>query len=744
MASSRLDILLNAKDQTGGAFRSVQSNIRGLDDAAKSASGGISGLAAAIGAVGLTVFAQQAAAAASAMAEQATQMRRAEFAALSLAGSQAQLNDLLTTYQRVTGGLVTTGEALQQVARLQAIGFADTADELERFVTAARGAAAATGQNLDYIIGQLQLSIANQSTMRLDQLGLSVSEVNERVADLTSGSAGLSREAAYQQAILDALNEKYGDIAVSSIAAATGSERLGTAMRQASENIASGIGPQIDAISGKIADLINWLEIGSQAQESAFVNTNTLVELNNRVLDLANQWQNASAIMQTMALGGDPLRIRGAASAVDELREQLVRAGEQYNITAEILGAALLDLDQLDHGVIVFEKMGEAAEDAGQKITIVTGSVDELVRVLNNELFAASQKAFFAIEDAIDRASNAAGKLFAQNLGAGAGLARMEDVSNELESQVGLWRILNYENDDIINVLLPAYIANMNEVDRAVFDTTEQTSLLKKAAADAKAEFDNLVNSVSGVLQEALNLDVGVDPADFLPREDAVNENARRLADIMVNGFKGQNWLEEFKNEVPDIYQALAESGDPKTAAAQMLKEFELGLRPELIDKEAAKERVRQMLLGDQNLAELAQEIAAEIAAEMPNVGKTGLQSVVNQALGLQGNDIASGLAAGQAYAEGAKNAVAEAAPGTAMVRALDAELRLPNNIKLLTDAGTAGGSAWGSGFLATVESGVPPALIDLLVRLITPGVQAGLHTEASLTGAGGGSTSDK
>jgi hypothetical protein len=52
-----------------------------------------------------------------------------------------------------------------------------------------------------------------------------------------------------------------------------------------------------------------------------------------------------------------------------------------------------------------------------------------------------------------------------------------------------------------------------------------------------------------------------------------------------------------------------------------------------------------------------------------------------------------------------------------------------------LNTAAGAGGKTWGNTFLATVEQNVPPALIALLVNLVTPGVQSNLATQGSLTG---------
>lgn len=184
----------------------------------------------------------------------ATAFRRQSVAARNLAGGQAQLNELLATYNDATGGAVSNAQALADVTRLLAIGFADSAAELDQFARAARGIAIATGQSQDYIIGQLQLAIANQSTMRLDQLGLGVSEVKQRIDELKASNKSMTDEMAYQQAILELAEEKFGEIADSAAGAATGMEQL----RKEWDNLMLSLGGgPIDFVAQAMA---NWLK----------------------------------------------------------------------------------------------------------------------------------------------------------------------------------------------------------------------------------------------------------------------------------------------------------------------------------------------------------------------------------------------------------------------------------------------------------------------------------------------------
>ena len=83
-----------------------------------------------------------------------------------------------------------------------------------------------------------------------------------------------------------------------------------------------------------------------------------------------------------------------------------------------------------------------------------------------------------------------------------------------------------------------------------------------------------------------------------------------------------------------------------------MLKEFENGMRPELLDRGMIKDRVKAMIIGDQNAAALAGEIAQEIAQEMGISLPEALQAT-KSALGIAAR--AQGLRAQQQQAQQAR-----------------------------------------------------------------------------------------
>ena len=284
-------------------------------------------------------------------------------------------------------------------------------------------------------------------------------------------------------------------------------------------------------------------------------------------------------------------------------------------------------------------------------------------------------------------------------------------------------------------VIIPSLIRQEEESLRLMERAAPATRAIGDAAQSVNQEFESLRGSVANVLQSALNVNVGVDVANFLPREDAVNEQARRLADIMVNGFTGQDWVGAFAEGAPDIYAALTESGDPKAAAARLLADFQDGLVPELIDKDKAKDLVRRMLLGEANMAELAQEIAAELSGEM---GVSSAQALVaaRGALGVgEATQLGpTGADAATAFSDGFDVALQELGPRAAAT--IEKSAASDSVVRQLTGAGRNAGTIWGDGFLAAVGQNIPQALIDILTMRVLPAIQGGMTAQAGATAA--------
>jgi len=331
------------------------------------------------------------------------------------------------------------------------------------------------------------------------------------------------------------------------------------------------------------------------------------------------------------------------------------------------------------------------------------------------------------------------------NMGIDGALAKGQELKVQARDQIESLRAQGYTTAEI-GVIMQANVQKTQEWATGLDKVEQATGGVGAATQQVNQEYEDLKSKVSSVLSGALSPDIGFDPASILPRADDINENARRLAAIANEGIANQPWLEEFKATAPqawsDIMAQVAAGVDAKTAAAKIYQDFQQGLRPDLIDKDLVKQRVKAMIVGDQNMAALAEEIAQELATEM-NIPLEQALAAAGGAMGVAtgaageaaananagGTDMTSGGAqAGQTFVAG----FLATADGTQLVAGIVGKLQ--TEMPKFLEAGKGAGTQWGSGFMTTVESGIANPLINLLVTLVTPGIMAQMAAGKSQT----------
>lgn len=188
----------------------------------------------------------------------ATAFNRQELAATKLAGTQSRLNALMETFDSATGNAVDDATALANVTNLMAQGFAKNNVQFEEFLRGVRGSSIATGKPQDFIIERAQFEMLNQTGQRLNEIGLGMAEVRQRADELRASNQNLSKEQAYQQAVIQKLNEKYGDLTKSQLGQATGTEKFSTATKNLNLALGQVLGPTVNLIGDQFA---NYLDI---------------------------------------------------------------------------------------------------------------------------------------------------------------------------------------------------------------------------------------------------------------------------------------------------------------------------------------------------------------------------------------------------------------------------------------------------------------------------------------------------
>lgn len=481
-------------------------------------------------------------------------------------------------------------------------------------------------------------------------------------------------------------------------------------------------------IDQQTANTVALAADGIKAEAEAYAALRASLDQLDPKLDNNRQKQEAVATAEEQAAAAATL----AKYTVDAL------AGSMYgaNAAAQAMAGGLSQVQAM----------------AGATVGIIYNLRDaniELQRVSNANL--AKPNAYAQIVPQI----NQIGTGLVDNLGLPGAIDKADELKRQFKDQYDTLKALGYTEDQI-TLAMQAQVSETQKWAAGLDDVGQE-------AEAAKRQFEDIKSAISGIVKEQLKVEpfkasdlyspdqlagLGLSPdaqvsvdqaANGGRRPDAINENARRLAAIAKEGIADQPWLEEFKREVPRIFDEVAQSADPRGTALKMLQEFEAGMRPELLDRDAIKQRVKTMLLGDANVNAYIQEIAAELSAELGVSMETALAST-NAALGLPtaaaggngANGESAGLTAGQSFTTGFEQGI----DATRIVTKLSNDLKLPDNLQLIYTAGTTAGSNWGQGFMATVGNNIPAMLIGVLVNVVTPGVWAQIQARQSQTGA--------
>lgn len=241
-----------AMSQVSAGTGQAQAGITSLATAAR-------GLAGAFGISFGIQGIKQLADAAIAATETATAYNRQMVAARNLAGSQQELNHLLEVYQQASGGAVDKATALANVTKLMSVGFADNAEELQKFQTVIRGISIAMGQSQDFVTQNLILELFSQRGQRLDQLGLEYDKVKAKADQLAAADSNLTAKQAYQNAVLDEAQKKFGKLATAPEGAKTGLEKAGSAAKDFGLTMGQVVGPVVNAVGDDVArTLTRW------------------------------------------------------------------------------------------------------------------------------------------------------------------------------------------------------------------------------------------------------------------------------------------------------------------------------------------------------------------------------------------------------------------------------------------------------------------------------------------------------
>jgi hypothetical protein len=819
MGDAKTLMSLSLKDEASrqlktfeGNYKKTIKNVEGTDLDVDASIGkltsGLGGAGALLGIGGMTAGVAMLGSAINDMATQAGQLQLVRTAFDNLAAGAGQSSDaMLASMRSASQGMVSDYDLILSANKAMMLGVADTGEELSALLEIARSRGAAMGLSLTQAFSDIVTGLGRESALILDNLGIVID--SQAAMDAYAKTLGTTADALdgaqRKQALLNAVMAQTpassggasGGVATAAAqaaaaqanAAAKAGEFFAPIVRDANQgtvDLLNALGGTFDEFAvqmreindllagatipddmvGRFTDLQNAMTGVGQALAMGVPMADTYANTLGNMADSAILYgqisdQQANSIRTIAALTQDAIKASTAHKAAVDAQTAAYQA--QFS-PVSYLGDTVRNLTQRQ------QENKTAAEAAAMGIAgfgrvaaagaVDVASMEAAVRGLNNAM-AGMQPILAGVASMRQSAIGQAESLGLQAIAEGADPAQVAGMVATVTDEV--WNLgLSYEattEAQFANkVLVGQSTSSLSEYVEQLRETNRSASSLASGGlAQVDQALENLRGRVGSVLGESLSLDpIGVNPADFLPRPDAVQEDAFRLADVMVQGFASP-WASYFESTFPALFADMTAGGDIQAGAAKVLQEFQQGMRPELLNFDAIKEKVKAALAMDDALAGMRDQITTELTGAGASIEqvKSALNGVLGGA-GLGGAAVdAAGGAAGQmtqaitvtpqfdlsavrAAAEGIGVEFANGmnAPEAANRFSTTFMISMKNFYGRFYASGAASANEWGNGFTAVVEQNVPPYLLQMLVTLVTPGVMARIAAAGTAEGA--------
>jgi len=401
------------------------------------------------------------------------------FEILSGGASQAEKN--IAAIQNASGGTVSEFQAMQIGNQALALGLANTAEGFARLTQAARAVAFVSPviNDIQSAISELGLAAANTSYRRLDQLGLSVSEVRSKMSELRRENENFSESQAFLEAAVSTLLSKYGAILDSEEARATGLERIATAIADIRTQAAEEISITVNYVANPIADLF---------EQKA--------DTDKKVQQFLDSTAEARRIVDQGVKGAD----QASQSYIDSIKET-VKLWDEGSLSA---ANYRIRIDGLVTGLQNYEAALKQTQETTQKT-----ENDRLASIFEQQP---------AINQALaGRAQKAAGTI-------------------GIEQSIAIYQQQKAQIEELLQQLADTGVKDTGEIAIRVADITQQLMApFDELEARAKAGFSLDVSAFEQIGTALSNMNAGF--TDFLPGVTSAREELISLSDqLMLTG----------------------------------------------------------------------------------------------------------------------------------------------------------------------------------------------------------------
>lgn len=315
-------------------------------------------------------------------------------------------DSMLGKMREATRGMISDAQLIASGSDIISLGLANTEDQAVRL-------ASVVGQ-LGWDMQQVILTFANNSTMRLDALGLSVAGVTARAKELEA--AGMSMDEAFDLAVIEAGEEKLELLGSSADTTAGQIKQLETAWNNArdafSQEFAAGVADEFERVAGSaqsIAPAMEAAAAGAGVVASNIVGilggllTNpTFIKLLNLGIEQQNQQAQAyrAALPQRELAEMADIHARKINKLAQEYADLAVEMEDAYRITEdsipkhEQLGITAQELtNRYAAWVEATNDRNRAAEEARAGILAESEAAEESFVSVSKAAVAASKMA---------------------------------------------------------------------------------------------------------------------------------------------------------------------------------------------------------------------------------------------------------------------------------------------------------------------------------------------------------------
>ena len=653
--ASVIQLILDAKNNASPTLQKVAKDVENLDRAVGTLNKiatlnlGLSGLEAALGTL------QQISQAIADTSQAGAQFTRLSGSFSDLAsGMGSSGGEILRAIDSVTQGTLSQQVMMQQANNAMLLGVADTADEFETLAKIAVDRGRAMGISMEYAFESIVKGVGRLSPLILDNLGivLDADKTYSEFAATLGKTADSLTDAEKRAALIARLKEEVTNFDSSAVLdGAAAWERLTASMVNATAAAGDWINkntPLIDTLNN-ISDLLT-VTAGKMSSDTTQQLKGLETELAGAKEILADYKKELEAMTSTKAntdynnfwgnIDAQNAKINGQMMIIDALTQKIknlvtVTKDDRPDLSPMLGQTAQLKALDAEYAKVADTVVNWYAKALGISKDEARESINTMINLKGSweaaaPAIAAAGNAAVQAAQAIAHANSLLGGAMSSIQGAalqaysdsGYNPAIIEQFQTQASIMEGMRTTLQGMDPTEATFLMRQMTDQGTAGFKAVSEYANQTEKAigggGSATKQLTKEFTNLRSVVDGLVSSAYQDIGGADLSKYLPYQDAPAEDARRIASVMVEGYDSE-WVDYFKTKFPDLFtEYMGKSGgDIQKAAAFLLKDFQDGLRPELLDKDKIKELAKRALGADKEMQAVIDEIAGDLAKEL-------------------------------------------------------------------------------------------------------------------------------